>query len=219
MIISAAGRVRLRMRMSRKRRHSLVDVKTREQEFDLAALRASAPDLAWYALNVEAQKEFTASLILRRRGFQTFLPTRTDFRKRTRYSDHKEEFSYALIPRFLFIGFGRDAVPRWLDVFALQLVHGVIGRRGQPSIVPASGVVDLMDRWAANHFRAPECQKSMRSGKEFKIGDMVQVAEGPLKLHCARVENITKKAAIVVIDIFNSQQRAEIPLDILEIMA
>jgi hypothetical protein len=205
-------------RRNAKRRLGLVDIREREAAIDLEALKASARCLDWYALTVEAQKEFHASVILRRRGYTTFLPTRQDWRRRNRFVREKEPMTYPLIARCLLVGFRIEAVPPWFDLFQLSLVRGVIGFDGAPRTVPQISVIDLVDRFGANHFRAPDCQKWIRTHHEFSIGNAVEVVEGPFAGHRTKVRDIKGLRADVLLELFNSKQPVKIPLDHLELL-
>ena len=108
------------------------------------------PDhLPWYALQVQSRLIHVASITLRDRGYQEFLPLYTS---RRRWSDRIKELNLPLFPGYLFcrfdatrrlpvlttpgvigvVGFGRNPVP--IDEGEMQAIHRVIqtGIAAQP---------------------------------------------------------------------------------------
>lgn len=90
----------------------------------MARRRFDDDELHWYALDVVRQKEFVAGLIFNKRGWVTFIPTETRFRKKNRYTKSKGlEVAHPEIPGTVFVGF--PTAPNWFEVMKIHLVNGV----------------------------------------------------------------------------------------------
>lgn len=87
-------------------------------------------ELHWYALDVVRQKEYVAGHIFSKRGWMTFIPTSTKFRKKNRYTKGKLEVAHPEIPGVVFVGF--PTAPDWFSVMRLHLVNGVLSVDDHP---------------------------------------------------------------------------------------
>ena len=85
------------------------------------------PDqLPWYALRIQSRLATVASLTLRDRGFEEFLPL---YRSRRRWSDRSKELDLPLFPGYLFCRFGAgDRLP----IVTTPGVIGIVGFGGTP---------------------------------------------------------------------------------------
>ena len=81
-------------------------------------------ELYWYALDVVRQKEYVAGYIFNRRGWMTFIPTETSFRKKNRYTKSRVEVVRPVLPGLVFVGFPH--MPDWPAVHGMNLVNGVV---------------------------------------------------------------------------------------------
>ena len=75
-------------------------------------------------------------------------------------------------------------------------------------------MVELMHRWGGG-LLSPEVRRYMRRGKEFNVGDSVQVVAGPLLGQDVRVVDISGPSARVVISILGGDVEAQINVDFL----
>lgn len=184
----------------------------RRPDFNLLD-RASA--MAWYALQITPQKELVGQEIMRRQGFMTYVPVEYRWRKKNRYTRDKQKRVFPLLPRYLFIGFDPDQVSffapflrpesrayqkgdeavterRIFNVFALPIVTGCVGVADEPRQLVTDQVVKFVNRYP-DGLQRPKEEKYMRTGKEFKTGDMVRVAEGPMRDFVVPVVSINAK--------------------------
>ncbi len=202
-----------------------------------------AEELNWYALEVIRQKEYVAGFLLKR-GFacETFIPTTTRWRRRSRYARAKTELAYAAIPGVIFAGFAGP--PAWYHLMRLQHITGVLSIGERPATINAKELSAFRATQLDGHLviervrvryrggeversrrsifvegrgilRAPQEQRHMRSKKEFATGDEVRVADGPFRDNNVRVKQIAGTRAKVLLPLFGGVE-ATIELDELE---
>jgi transcription antitermination factor NusG len=163
----------------------------------------------WYMISVPPQKEFAAWLILNQRGFTVYLPTERKYRRANRYKKSKELTQYPLMSRYMFVGF--DGFEDWYSLFRFHLVQNVLGVNGEPKQIDRNWI---KQSYRAYHdYKPPHELKYMRSGHEFKEGDMVEVIDGPFDGHKIKVEEIVGKKAISTVKFLNIDTKVSIPLD------
>lgn len=162
--------------------------------------------LDWYALTVPPQKEFAAQEIMKRRGFTSFCPFESVWRKRSRFTKEKELRHFPIMPRYLFVGFSNQ--PSWYDIFRIPLIVSVVGLEGKPATLAN------MPRFVSNFrngLRRPDAEKHMQTHREYKIGDTAIVVEGALVDRLVNVEEITDGHAFFTLEMFGTERRLSVP--------
>ncbi|WP_157973495.1 transcription termination/antitermination protein NusG [Tropicimonas sp. IMCC34043] len=91
-------------------------------------------------------REFLPEVVLRRAGFEVFLPVKKVWRRKSRVSAEKVLIRMPLVPGWIFVGID-GGVARWADLMATGVVAGVIGTGGRPLRVGLRVILDLMRRW------------------------------------------------------------------------
>lgn len=148
----------------------------RRHELDIMAEEPmSAGALSWYAVRVAGREEVKIRYDLVRDGWTVFCPWRTLWVRPSRYTKKRVEKPFALIPRFLFVGFPANEGVPWLDVCSVDGVYGPLGNNGRPSLVRWAQMQALMDDVARGRWRAPNRDKRMID-KFLKVGDLVPSA-------------------------------------------
>lgn len=182
-----------------------------------------AERLLWYALTTPPQKEFVAQTILERQGLRTFIPVRREWRRRNKYTKKKELRAFPIGSRYVFVGFepGRNL---WFDLFQLsrpgsaRIITGVIGMGMEPRQLRTDHVVDLMRRLGGG-LNAPDVQRYMLSNKEFHIGELVEIVDGPFSGMVVPVTEVRGTQAKVLLELFGGNQETLLPTDILQAAA
>lgn len=167
--------------------------------------------LGWHVLQVKAGTEFTVEALLERRGLVAVVPMRSEWRRLNRYVHRKVREEYPLAPRYVFVGFPDRARPAWGKVFDITMVHAVIGFDGRPW--PMSGVLTALFLIRNMDHSVPDAWQYMRKGKEFDVGDVVDIVEGDHVGKRVRVSAIEGDAARVLLPLFG---RLKVPLANLE---
>ena len=161
------------------------------------------------------KREFVVETILRKHGFEVFLPTK----KVWRFYDWKRRLKHQVdvpeAPGWVFVGWP-EGESRWKDLFGIDLVHEVAGLEGFPVRIDNAVMTDLFERWG--DITVPDSQRFMRTHYEFKIGDLVRIAAGPLDgLECKVVDLCGPKARIMA-ELLGGMQRIEIDTMVLELV-
>lgn len=167
----------------------------------------------WYALRVPPQKEFVAREILRRKGLTTFLPVEKRWRKKNKYTKVKELRQFPLAPRYVFTGFPKAAA-NWFDVSKIPLIQGVVGINGEPRLLDEAGMIRMLSLYK-DAIDRPKEEKWMASNHEFKVGDIVEVMNGPFEGLKVPVLEIVGIHAKIMVNLFNAEVEISAPLAIL----
>ena len=167
----------------------------------------------WYALKVPPQKEFAAREILRKRGLTTFIPVEKKWRRRNKYTKEKVLIQYPIFPRYVFTGFPKAAA-NWFDVFKIHLIQGVVGINGEPRKLDEAGMARMLFKFEDGLAR-PKEEKWMPTNHEFKVGDVVEVMDGPFEGQKVPVVDIVGSDAKIMISLFGGERVISAPLAIL----
>lgn len=186
---------------------------------DIPRLVTEASELIWYVIRVKPGQEFSTTVLINRMGFRPFTPIESRYRASSGRArrNGKVLTDYPIAPGYLFVGF-RQVIPPWLTLFQSSAVLGVVGCDGKPSRVSLPVICEWIDKVAQKHFTAPDCQKWMQTRKEYGVGDVCEIAEGPFEGQRVRVDDISGNAAKVMIEIFGGKTRVDIRLDRLELL-
>ncbi len=131
----------------------------------------------WYALKVQSRMAKLASMTLRAKGFEEYLPV---YRSRRRWSDRTKELEIPLFPGYLFCRF--DPFDRLVPVLTTPGVTGLVSAGKTPIPVPESEIDSV--------------RMLLRSGLEAQpwpylpVGTKILITNGPL----AGVEGIITDA-------------------------
>ena len=197
--------------------------------------------LNWYALIARPGREYVAALILERHwGCKTYVPTETRWRRRNRYCKAKEQFAFAVAPRYVLAGF--SGAPHWLFVLDEPSISDVIRLDGQPKRLDRSTAIfdragncrrltdEFLDRYMARtpngrldlgagkvltEAMAPTEEQWMKTHKEFKAGDEVEVVSGPFRDRRVTVLEINGHMARLDLELFGGAP-VEVPVMDLE---
>lgn len=187
------------------------DVNRSLSDTDLDALGR----LDWFLVRVPSTKEFAAERILADHGLTVFVPIETRFRRKNGVVKAKEERKFPLVPGYLLVGFvpaaALDLYP-WHELFRFKLVTHVIGHEGRPMVVPFAQVRRLVLAHSAGDFVAPNEQRFMQTGREFRAGDRVEILEGVYEGHVSEVTEIKGQTACMVLPLFGAEREVEVPL-------
>lgn len=157
---------------------------------------------------------FLPEHLLRRAGFEVFLPVKKVLRRKNRFSPDKALVSQPLLVDWMFVGWPVGE-SRWHDLMELDVVTGVMGTGGRPVEIPPARVMRLMRQWGGGQL-SPECHRYLKTGCEFTAGDTVRVVAGPLDGVHVRVIDVTGPTVKAALDILGGEVVTEIRSDMLE---
>lgn len=157
---------------------------------------------------------FLPEHLLRRAGFEVFLPVKKVLRRKNRFSPDKVLVSQPLLVDWMFVGWpvGESC---WHDLMELDVVTGVMGTGGRPVEIPPARVMRLMRQWGGGQL-SPECHRYLKSGCEFAAGETVRVVAGPLDGQEVRVVDAAGSSVRALLNILGGEIEVEIRSDLLE---
>lgn len=155
------------------------------------------------------QQEFTIETLLRDRGFSVFLPTKKVYRRKSKYTKEKHLVTYPLLVGWVFVGWPKGE-NRWHDLFSCNQVIEVAGISRRPCPIPQADMHAMFNCWGGPKTRAPERERFMRTHHEFRVGDQVKVAEGPLEGLEVRVAELSGSRARVILELLGGAREIEI---------
>ncbi len=157
---------------------------------------------------------FLPEHLLRRAGFEVFLPVKKVLRRKNRFSPDKVFVSQPLLVDWMFVGWPVGE-SRWHDLMELDVVTGVMGTGGRPVEIPPARVMRLMRQWGGGQL-SPECHRYLKTGCEFAAGDTVRVVAGPLDGQEVRVVDAAGPSVRALLNILGGEIEVEIRSDLLE---
>ncbi|MFY0619311.1 transcription termination/antitermination protein NusG [Shimia sp.] len=160
------------------------------------------------------QKRFVHEVILRRNGFEVFLPVKLDWRQKHRCTKEKHLMAFPLLADWLFVGWPAGT-PRWEDLMSLDVVCGVLGTGGRPIRVSETRMARLMAQWGGGR-AAPEHRRYQRTHAEYDVGDRVRVAVGSLEGQEVSVVSLEGSGARVALQLFGRDVQMTLQADVLE---
>lgn len=88
--------------------------------------------MIWYALCVQPSKELVAERLLVDEGYNIFVPIGHRARRLSYRVKRKVLVAGPYLPGYVFVGFDSRHEANWLRLMGYSMVHGVIGRDGEP---------------------------------------------------------------------------------------
>ncbi|EEE36428.1 hypothetical protein RKLH11_261 [Rhodobacteraceae bacterium KLH11] len=167
-------------------------------------------------VNGTGDRVFLPEYILRRAGFEVFLPIKKVLRRKNRYTPEKALISQPLLVDWLFVGWPVGE-SRWHDLMELDVISGVMGTGGHPIEFPAARVMSLMRQWGGGHLSS-ECRRYLKTGSEFAVGDTARVIAGPLDGVHVRVVDVSGPTVKAALGMLGSEVVTEIRGDLLEVI-
>ncbi|GFO81787.1 MAG: hypothetical protein A49_14140 [Methyloceanibacter sp.] len=162
----------------------------------------------------EIERRFVIEVMLERRGFDVFLPTQKLWRRWSKYTRDKRLVTYPLLPGWIFVGWP-ECEQRWAQLFDVPLVHAVAAVDGKPFRIPPNVMDRLFDEWGDR--QAPDREAFMRTHREFDVGDLARIVEGPFEGHTVRVIDLHGAVAHAVFELLGGERVIEIDTRVLEV--
>ncbi|MBQ4826571.1 hypothetical protein J4729_18770 [Leisingera sp. HS039] len=159
-------------------------------------------------INGTGDRVFLPEHILRRAGFEVFLPIEKVLRRKNRFSPEQQLVSKPKLVDWLFVGWPANQ-SRWHRLMELDVVTGVMGTGGRPVAIPQARIIRLMRQWGGGEL-SPECYRMMKSG--YAAGDVVKVPDGPFADFDFTVVDVSEKSVRGLVSIFGRDTPLDIPL-------
>ncbi|OQC19053.1 MAG: transcription antitermination protein NusG [Planctomycetes bacterium ADurb.Bin069] len=154
--------------------------------------------------------EYVVEAVLGRRGIEAWVPVESVWARANRYHRRARQLVlHPMLTGYVLVRMAPGA--RWEPVLACPLVAGVVGTHGVPMALPDAAVARL--REAQCHLQADAQSRLMPTRRVYRVGDDVEVLDGPLEGTVMRVVAIAGDLARVVGPLFGGEVEAEIAVD------
>ena len=149
----------------------------------------------WFVFrcNSDWRKQLAAHDRLKGMGYPAYCPTREAWRfmtRQNRVKRRKVRKQFPILPGYMPIRLNLLHVGAFHDVKPDD-VYRVLGVGEAPICLTDSDMAHMGRNYGGSEFVAPDHHKCMENGREFDIGDVVEVMAGPWKGHSFPVEQIT----------------------------
>jgi transcription antitermination factor NusG len=205
--------VRMRPRPNGGTKTAIIDVE-KEQYVNRAGQRA------YRKVKGTGRRVFLPEHVLKRAGFEVFLPVKKVWRIKNRFTKEKHLVSVPLLADWMFVGWelGRGApeegAPSWKVLMELDVVAGVMGTGGRPIQMADTAVMRLMRQF--NGGQVPSVVKRrLEARRAFGVGDTARVVEGPLEGQGVRIVEISGPSAKAVLNILGGDVEVVIDAGVL----
>lgn len=203
--------VRMKSNTNGRPRTAIVDVE-KEQYTNRAGQKA------WRRVKGTGTRVFLPEHLMKRAGFEVFLPVRKVQRIKNRFTKEKHWLSVPLLADWMFVGlpivegeYGR-CVPGWKKLMELDVVAGVMGTGGRPIQISDAMVLRLMRQYSSGRISAA-VKKRIAERKVFGVGDYIKIANGPFEGFDLRIVDVGDASAKGMLDIFGREQFMEFNLE------
>lgn len=159
------------------------------------------------------ERVFLPEHLLRRAGFEVFLPVKKVLRRKNRFSPEKVLVSQPLLVDWMFVGWP-DGEGRWHDLMELDVVTGVLGTGGRPVEIPQSEVMTLMRVWGSKRLAAVMRKRAAKA--EVGVGDRARVVDGPFEGVSVRVIEAGGASVRALVNLLGGDIEMDIRADLLE---
>ncbi len=143
---------------------------------------------SWYLVVTKPQSEFKAQENLLRQGYETYLPLVQTSRRRNGKNIKRTE---AFFPRYLFISLDKET-DNWAPIRSTIGVAGMVRFGGMPAVVPEAMIDNL--KKSENEFGLQLFEK-----KKLKLGDKVEIIDGPFEGYKAIYQKIKSADRVSVL--------------------
>lgn len=192
--------VRMKPNASGGPRTAVVDVE-KEQYTNRAGQKA------WRKVKGTGTRVFLPEHLMKRAGFEVFLPKKKVLRIKNRFTNEKHLVSVPLLADWMFVGlpvvdgdYGRG-VPGWKKLMELDVVAGVMGTGGRPIQMSDATVMRLMRQYSG-HNRSAAVTKRILSRYHFNVGQVARVLDGPFEGFDFRIVEIDGASAKGFVNLF-----------------
>lgn len=162
---------------------------------------------SWYLVVTKPRSEFKAQENLLRQGYETYLPLVQAPRRRNGKNIKRTE---AFFPRYLFIRLDKEK-DNWSPIRSTIGVVGMVRFAGMPAVVSENMIASL--KCSENEFGFQSFEK-----KELKLGDKVDIIEGPFEGYKAVYQKMKSSERVsVLLDIVGKNTQVTLSIHELDI--
>lgn len=162
---------------------------------------------SWYLIVTKPQSEFKAQENLLRQGYEIYLPLiQTSRRRNGKLVNRTEAFFSSL--SFIHLN---EETDNWLPIRSTIGVAGMVRFGGIPAVIPEYLITNLKNN--ENEFGLQSFEK-----KELKLGDIIEIIDGPFKGYKAVYQKMKSTERVsVLLDIVGKNTQVTLSMNELEI--
>jgi transcription antitermination factor NusG len=163
------------------------------------------------------KRVFVPELILRRAGFDVFLPVKKDWRRKNRFSPEKHLVARPLLVNWVFVGWDQRVRgwSAWSDLMRLDLVSGVMGSGGRPVAIGQKRIMELMRQWGGGRL-PPEMHRQLKQKHNLATGSRARIVVGPLDGTEVRVIDVNGSSVRATLGLLGREVETELLAEDLE---
>lgn len=169
----------------------------------------------WYLVQVAAGRETLVADLMRNRGHDAIVPVVRCWRRPNRHARGKRQREFALLARYVIVGFAPDAIGPFDDLRRFDFVQSVVSDANGYAPIMRRQLIAFVRQLGGPVWTVDGAQRFMRTHHEFAVGDTVEVVEGSLAGWRARVSAIDGASALLEVMLFNRLTTLHLPLEIL----
>lgn len=163
--------------------------------------------MTWFAIRCAPQREIAVEAMLRRKGYDVFLPTETKMRRLRRGAKKREMVTYPTFTGYLFV---KAPVP-WLHLMAERHVMGFVGFDGSPAPIAEAEIAKLKNMSGNVPHR-----HSVNPHRALRTGELAEIQAGPFAGQVVKIEGLHGNKARIFMNLFGVRKLADIELSKLE---
>lgn len=160
---------------------------------------------------------FLPEHLMKRAGFEVFLPVKKIWRVKNRFTKEKHLVSVPLLADWMFVGmpvveneYGRG-VPGWKKLMEMDVVAGVMGTGGRPIQMSDATVMRLMRQYSGRNVSTAVTERIL-SRCQFNVGQVARVVNGPFAEFDFKIDEITGTQAKGLVNLFGRETRLMVEL-------
>lgn len=162
----------------------------------------------WFLVQTRPSHEMQTQIAIERMDIPSILPLQARYRRENRHTSKGRRMVPAL-PRVLFIAPSTPGA--WFPLFDRGHISGVMSVDGSPRPVEPREVAIFLERLDPTLI-APDAHQHMPTGREYAIGDHVEVLTGPFAGHMVEVTAIKGKRAEVLCEVLGAVRPIQVGL-------
>lgn len=175
--------------------------------------------LAYRDVRGTGDRVFVAEHLVKRAGFEVFLPVKKVWRQKNRYTREKHLVSVPLLADWMFVGMraaegSGHSAPGWSDLMSLNVVVGVLGSNGYPIQLSDQAVLEMMVNYSEGR-QSHRVRRRIGERRACAVGDEARILQGPFEGCQVQVVDMKGRSARVLLNMLGGDLPVEVETNIL----
>ena len=169
----------------------------------------------WYLVQVPSGRETMVAELMRLRSHQAIVPVVRCWRRANKHTHQKREREFALMARYVILGFAENALSAFDDLRRYSFVQTVVYDANGYAQVAKAQLIAFVKLLGSATWTVDQAQRFMRTGREFNVGDEVDVLDGSLAGWRVTVKAIEGGTAYFDVMLFDRLTTFHMPIAVL----